>query len=259
MNNQIQTKRAKSFIADGHRQVHFHNHEKKPHMHSTNCDRYVSGIDQNRDKRFYFTSNLTPVRVYLNYNETPKIEDKNHFSSLQGRKLSPKSLRKNFNLKDSFISVAKNLVFVSSSSSSNKSFIPPDIYANRIKRRSHSASQTHLDPDVKRSSQDNIKSSKLKNDLKSIQFEASHRIKNPNIGTKEKEIEHRIQKLSINTVHSDHERSNIQINEKPLIKLSKDIQIENHESKLSKNNLLNNLKLNESLDVSISFNRSNSY
>jgi hypothetical protein len=267
MNNQIQTKRAKSFIADDHRKVHFHNHEKKPHMHSTNCDRYVSGIDQNRDKRFYFTSNLTPVRVYLNYNNTPQIEGQIHFGSLHGRKLSPKSLRKNFKLKDSFINVAKNLVFVSSSSSSYKSFIPPDIYANRIKRRSHSASHTHLDQVFKKSSQDNfrnsqdnIKSSKLKHDLKSIQFESSNKIKKSTIETKEKEVEHKIQKLSINTIHSGHERSKIQINEKPLIKVSKDILIENYVSNLPKNSLLNeNLKLNESLEVSISFNRSNSY
>lgn len=50
--------------------MHLHDHINRPHLHSSECDRLISGYDKDRHKRFYFTTNLTPVRCYVSYSKT---------------------------------------------------------------------------------------------------------------------------------------------------------------------------------------------
>jgi hypothetical protein len=50
--------------------IHHHNHFNTAHLHKPQeCDRFNSGLDRNRQSRFYFTSKKTSVRCYLNYDE----------------------------------------------------------------------------------------------------------------------------------------------------------------------------------------------
>ena len=93
MNQKLKnSKRELSFVPSDEREVHFHNHDDyfaNPHMHSDKCDRFTSGFDQYRRQRFYFTSNVTPLRVYLNYEEQQLNETKHKYSStFNGRKFS---------------------------------------------------------------------------------------------------------------------------------------------------------------------------
>lgn len=121
-----------SFVPYNESNIHEHNHRVTPHLHSFECDRYSSGTDQNRNSRFYFTKQTTPVRVYLSYNDKllmPSIDevrtDENKVSQfnaqLNGRKLSPRTLRTQLRLSQKFIEDAKNLVFLNDS----LSLVPP--------------------------------------------------------------------------------------------------------------------------------------
>lgn len=120
-----------SFVAFNEANIHEHDHRLTPHLHSFECDRYSSGTDQNRNSRFYFTKTTTPVRVYLSYNEKllmpsideVKTDDKmGQFNAqLNGRKLSPRTLRNQLRLSQKFIEDAKNLVFLNDS----LSLVPP--------------------------------------------------------------------------------------------------------------------------------------
>ena len=258
MNNGIKTNRTKSFIAGDQRQVHYHNHMKTPHMHSINCERYVSGLDENRKQRFYFTSNLTPVRVYLSYDVSKENEKQEiHYNALNGRKLSPKSLRKNFKLKDSLINVAKNLVFHSYC----KSFIPPQAHPDRFNRRSYSASQTslaqrdnykYISSDLNVLKNPNVESTKLD---KKLNPEAPKKLDN------EKVIQKKIPETAINF---GQKVSSVQNNQKPEVSItkvrrsqkSKRIRVDSIELKI---NSSNNHYSNEKLNPISSFNRSYSY
>lgn len=117
-----------SFTPNPTGNVHEHNHRSTPHMHDAPCDRFVSGIDKNRQSRFYFTKKPTPIRVYLNYNEklapagppsTGAVDQAalNMINSeqinpmLNGRKLSPKTLRSQLKISPHFIDDAKNFIF----------------------------------------------------------------------------------------------------------------------------------------------------
>jgi hypothetical protein len=122
-----------SFVAFDESNVHEHDHRLTPHIHSFECDRYSSGNDQNRNCRFYFTKNTTAVRVYMNYNEKllmPSIDEVRHDggggapqfnSQLNGRKLSPRTLRNQLRLSQKFIEDARNLIFLNDS----LSLVPP--------------------------------------------------------------------------------------------------------------------------------------
>ncbi len=120
-----------SFVPFNDSNIHEHDHRLTPHIHSFECDRYSSGNDQNRTNRFYFTRQTTPVRVYLNYNEKllmPSIDEVKSDGSqvqfnaqLNGRKLSPRTLRTQLRLSQKFIDDAKNLIFLNES----LSLVPP--------------------------------------------------------------------------------------------------------------------------------------
>lgn len=105
-----------SFTANTTGYCHEHNHLASPHMHTNACDRFVSGIDKNRQSRFYFTNRPTPIRVYLNYNErllpAQSTEPEQINPTLNGRKLSPKTLRSQLKVSPQFIDDAKNYIFV---------------------------------------------------------------------------------------------------------------------------------------------------
>jgi hypothetical protein len=112
-----------SFISAQGAVVHQHNHLKTPHLHSTDCNRFTSGIDRNRQFRFYFTNIKTPCRVYLSYNEKllqtgDPVLDQNTSNNLakldnsfNGRKLSPRTLRSQFKINPKFVEDAKNFTF----------------------------------------------------------------------------------------------------------------------------------------------------
>lgn len=120
-----------SYVPFNDANVHEHNHRITPHLHSFECDRYSSGTDQNRNSRFYFTKQTTPVRVYLNYNDKlllPSIDEvrtddkTSQFNAqLNGRKLSPRTLRTHLRLSQKFIEDARNLIFLNDS----LSLVPP--------------------------------------------------------------------------------------------------------------------------------------
>jgi hypothetical protein len=50
--------------------IHQHTHSEKPHVHddkNLHCASNVSGYDSQRNKRYYFTNEKTPARVYIVY------------------------------------------------------------------------------------------------------------------------------------------------------------------------------------------------
>jgi hypothetical protein len=49
--------------------LHPHLNNEKPHIHSLGCDPFVSGYDLQRETRYYFTTDKTPVRCYIKYDE----------------------------------------------------------------------------------------------------------------------------------------------------------------------------------------------
>jgi hypothetical protein len=53
--------------------LHIHPEYKLPHIHKTECESLITGRDNQREKRYYFTNELTPVRVYIKY-ESIKME-----------------------------------------------------------------------------------------------------------------------------------------------------------------------------------------
>lgn len=111
-----------SFTAYSNMAIHHHDHRQTPHLHSTECDRYLSGFDKNRQARFYFTKTQTPCRVYLSYNEkliSTSMEFTNEKEKLSqvntvlnGRKLSPKTLKTQLKISPQFMEEAKNFVFI---------------------------------------------------------------------------------------------------------------------------------------------------
>jgi hypothetical protein len=110
--------------------VHQHDHLSFPHIHRRDCNRLVSGSDKNRDKRFYFTRNVTPVRVYVRYEHTGGSKSAKKlaatelpkFAHYNGQKLNANVLRNTLGMSNKFIKEASNLVFVHES----LSFIPAD-------------------------------------------------------------------------------------------------------------------------------------
>lgn len=120
-----------SFAPYGDSSVHEHNHRYTPHLHYESCDRYLSGFDKNRHTRFYFTKGQTPCRVYLSYNEklispsadfnSEKEKQSQINAVLNGRKLSPKTLKNQLKISPNFIEDAKNFIFIKES----MSLIPP--------------------------------------------------------------------------------------------------------------------------------------
>lgn len=103
--------------------VHEHSHRYTPHLHTAECDRYSSGLDKNRNSRFYFTKNLTPCRVYLSYNDKLLVGSADYLAdgreklshvnqALNGRKLSAKTLKSQLKISPQFIDDAKNFIFV---------------------------------------------------------------------------------------------------------------------------------------------------
>lgn len=134
-----------SYVPFNHVTLHEHDHRQTPHMHTQLCDRYTSGLDKNRQYRFYFTKNKTPCRVYMLYNEKLASNSFEMMTSLadglgaqvlsnqvnpalNGRKLSPKTLRSQLKISPQYIDEAKNLIFVRE----NMSLVPvlPTINTN---------------------------------------------------------------------------------------------------------------------------------
>ena len=57
--------------------LHIHPEYKLPHIHKSECENLITGRDNQRERRYYFTNELTPVRVYIKYdhhNESIKME-----------------------------------------------------------------------------------------------------------------------------------------------------------------------------------------
>lgn len=135
-----------SFAPYADTSVHEHNHRYTPHLHSTECERYSSGFDKNRNSRFYYTKGLTPCRVYISYNDKLLgsndyvIDQKEKLSlanqGLNGRKLSARTLKSQLKISPQFIEDAKNFVFIKETMSlvppiaQTIAFNPPMTYAD---------------------------------------------------------------------------------------------------------------------------------
>lgn len=104
--------------------VHQHNHLRRPHMHEKDCDRLTSGFDKNREKRFYFTCQLTPVRVYINYDKVSSSIDRRlpneKLDEFNCRQLSPTCLKSKIGLSQKFIKDASEYFFLTET----LSFVP---------------------------------------------------------------------------------------------------------------------------------------
>jgi hypothetical protein len=86
----------KDYMPFFNKQFHVHNHSehKLPHLHTLGCERLITAFDKQREKRYYFTNELTPVRVYIKYNQnqngkkfvniaaTPTIKENNKFNGV---------------------------------------------------------------------------------------------------------------------------------------------------------------------------------
>ena len=70
----------KDYVPFINKQFHVHNHSERkfPHLHTIGCERLMTAFDKQRDKRYYFTNKLTPVRVYIKY-------DKEHESAKKSK------------------------------------------------------------------------------------------------------------------------------------------------------------------------------
>ncbi|CAF0706651.1 unnamed protein product [Brachionus calyciflorus] len=132
--NQMNSAASKqSFAPYASAPCHEHDHRYTPHLHTSECERYLSGFDKNRNSRFYYTKSITPCRVYLSYNEKlltsgteiqidNKIEKLSQVNQgLNGRKLSPRTLKSHLKISPQFIEDAKNFIFVKET----MSLIPP--------------------------------------------------------------------------------------------------------------------------------------
>lgn len=118
ISNVVSDNRRVSFIASRKRVVHQHSHRSSPHVHSGECDRFLSGIDRNRHLRYYFTNEPTPVRVYLTYSLTGLTDSKQPNATplpsemtLTNRKLSPRLYRNQYRLNPRYADEMKNYVF----------------------------------------------------------------------------------------------------------------------------------------------------
>jgi hypothetical protein len=82
------------YVPYKNKELHRHNHvgKKQPHIHTKGCEQFISAHDINREKRYYFTNELTPVRVYINYTyneekiEIKKFSDKDRGISKKFKK-----------------------------------------------------------------------------------------------------------------------------------------------------------------------------
>jgi hypothetical protein len=104
------------FTAYANTLVHQHNHLRRPHMHEKDCDRLTSGFDKNREKRFYFTCQLTPVRVYVNYDRASSTMDcrlpNDKLDEFNCRQLDASCLKSNFGISQKFIKDASEFYFL---------------------------------------------------------------------------------------------------------------------------------------------------
>lgn len=89
--------------------IHKHEHLDGPHMHNNECNRLTSAIDKDRAKRFYFTNSVTPVRVYISYENNSK-NDKYNLETINGMKLG-RSVLFGIGLSPKFVDEAANFIF----------------------------------------------------------------------------------------------------------------------------------------------------
>jgi hypothetical protein len=122
-----------SFVAFTNVNIHEHDHNRLPHLHRKDCERFTSGFDRNRQSRYYFTKQKTPLRVYVNYDSkltdsssdiSIKPKESEFMQVLTGRKLSPRTLKSHFKVSPNFIDDAKNLVFVKETMSFVPQYLP---------------------------------------------------------------------------------------------------------------------------------------
>jgi hypothetical protein len=85
---------SKDYEPINNKEIHLHHHHtehKLPHLHTLGCERLITAFDKQRAKRYYFTNELTPVRVYIKYNEnenrkniaaTPTTKENHKFNGI---------------------------------------------------------------------------------------------------------------------------------------------------------------------------------
>ena len=113
----------KEYIPYAYRDLHRHCHNSSqlPHIHNkSECDRLMTAFDKQREKRYYFTNHLTPVRVYIKY-ETVKIDKSPEGTPIKSaNKRNQLFLRHSLGVSKKFLKEAANMRFVKET----LSFIP---------------------------------------------------------------------------------------------------------------------------------------
>ena len=105
------------YVPFKNKNLHEHHHEnhKLPHIHSHDCDPFVSAYDLERWTRYYFTNDKTPVRCYIKYEYVEKNEK--HDTELNRETPINNNL---FHVSKEFVKETENLVFIEKT----RSFIP---------------------------------------------------------------------------------------------------------------------------------------
>lgn len=132
------------FVADQNKVIHQHDHLNYPHMHQTECNRLLSGIDKNRDKRYYFTRHVTPVRVYISYDKGASAYNRravDEFDELNGRQLSANCLKNQIGISSKFLKDASEFYFIRET----LSFVPVlnEEQIQAFKKKHHQKHDTH--------------------------------------------------------------------------------------------------------------------
>ena len=135
--------------------IHKHDHSSKPHIHDSNnlrCSSSSSGFDSHRLKRYYFTTEKTPCRVYIVYggnalalssieeSEQGKIakSDTREIFRDEYRKLTASELKK-INLSPKFHKDALNMIYCRNS----RSIIPlPPLIRSSSRTKSRTPTNT---------------------------------------------------------------------------------------------------------------------
>ena len=107
--------------------IHYHSDLKLPHIHSSSCERVVSAHDTNREKRYYFTNKLTPVRVYINYSSNHKEHDNDKKALVTINSANNQNATSKISVSEKFFKEISNMKFVKET----LSFIPNSASKNQ--------------------------------------------------------------------------------------------------------------------------------
>ena len=128
--DEVDEEKSKDYIPFKNKKLHVHCHpdKKLPHLHASGCERVMTAYDRQREKRYYFTNKLTPVRVYIRYDKEVEKKSYNNNSSLnfeapaykEGSKMELLNLRNKLGISSKFLKETSTMRFIKET----LSFIP---------------------------------------------------------------------------------------------------------------------------------------